>query len=66
MLEAERKYGANRDLKSMNELLCFYTDCVNYFELEEEAISEYFQAKIKELMKQIKQFGTHELAEKNR
>lgn len=31
MLEAERNYDANRDLKTMNELLCFYTDCVNYF-----------------------------------
>ena len=50
----------------MHELLCYYTDCVNYFECKQESISVYFQLKIKELVRNVKQFGTKDLAEKNK
>lgn len=38
----------------MTQLLCYYTDCVNYFAEKEEPISEYFQLKIKDLIAQMK------------
>lgn len=39
MFEAEQKYYKLRDEQSMKELLCYYTDCISYFEIKQESIS---------------------------
>lgn len=35
MLKVEKKYEKDRDENTMKELLCYYTDCVNYFEYKQ-------------------------------
>ena len=54
MLQVEQQYKDLRDDSSASPLLCSYTDCTANIAKNQEPISTYFQAKIKEIVHEIR------------